>query len=187
MLSCVQPNLATMQRHYPPKHLFSHCHQIYCHSQDDDESLSEKQIDIESFSLDEIKEAVASLVVFIKIYPVVLNHGIAHDYGEQQKTQCHYKNSLFLFRESLNYIFHGAKIVFFFQKRCRIPMFRCRIPMKKVSHSYECDTLFNVFFHFAMRFPGIYRKMVSPAFYPLRLHFQPFSPAIRQEYSLPLT
>ena len=50
---------------------------------------------------------------------------------------------------------------------------------KKVSHSYECDTLFNVFFHFAMRFPGIYRKMVNPAFYPLRLHFQPFSPAIR--------
>ena len=66
-------------------------------------------------------------------------------------------------------------------------MFRCRIPIKKVSHSYECDTLFNVFFHFAMRFPGIYRKMVDPAFYPLRLHFQSFSPAIRQEYSLPLT
>ena len=63
-------------------------------------------------------------------------------------------------------------------------MYRCRIPMKKVSHSYECDTLFNVFFHFAMRFPGIYRKMVNPAFYPLRLHFQPFSPAIRQEYNL---
>ena len=58
-------------------------------------------------------------------------------------------------------------------------MFRCRIPMKKVSHSYECDILFNVFFHFAMRFPGIYQKMVNPAFYPLRLHFQPFSPAIR--------
>ena len=94
------------------------------------------RIDIESFSLDEITEAVASLVVFIKIYPVVLNHGIAHDYGEQQKTQCHYKNSLFLFHESLYYIFHGANIVFFFKKgvaflclgvaflskRCRIPM-----------------------------------------------------------------
>ena len=146
MLSCVQPNLATMQRHYPPKHLFSHCHQIYCLSQDDDESLSEKQIDIESFSLDEITEAVASLVIFIKIYPVVLNHGIAHDYGEQQKKQCHEKNSLFLFRESLNYIFHGAKIVFFFQKRCRIHMFRCRIPIKKVSHSYECDTFLTYFF-----------------------------------------
>ena len=51
--------------------------------------------------------------------------------------------------------------------------------MKKVSHSYECDTLFNVFFHFAMRFPGIYRKMVNPDFYPLWLHFQSFSPAIR--------
>ena len=50
-----------------------------------------QQIDIKAFSLDEITEAVASLVVFIKIYPVVLNHGIAHDYGEQQKTQCHYK------------------------------------------------------------------------------------------------
>ena len=80
-----------MQRHYPPKHLFSHCHQIYCHSQNDDERLSEKQIDIISSSLDEITEAVASLVVSIKIYPVVLNHGIAHDYGEQQKKQCHYK------------------------------------------------------------------------------------------------
>ena len=88
---CIQPNLATMQRHYPPKHLFSHCRQIYCHSQDDDERLSEKQIDIISSSLDEITETVASLVVSIKIYPVVLNHGIAHDYGEQQKKQCHYK------------------------------------------------------------------------------------------------
>ena len=91
ILLCIQPNLATMQRHYPPKHLFSHCRQIYCHSQDDDERLSEKQIDIISSSLDEITEAVASLVVSIKIYPVVLNHGIAHDYGEQQKKQCHYK------------------------------------------------------------------------------------------------
>lgn len=36
-----------------------------------------QQIDIKAFSLDEITEAVASLVVFIKIYPVVLNHGIA--------------------------------------------------------------------------------------------------------------
>ena len=102
---CIQPNLATMQRHYPPKHLFSHCRQIYCHSQDDDERLSEKQIDIISSSLDEITEAVASLVVFIKIDPVVLNHGIAHDQGENQKKQCHEKNGLFFFRESLNYIF----------------------------------------------------------------------------------
>ncbi len=86
--------------------------------------------DIKAFSLDEITEAVASLVVFIKIYPVVLNHGIAHDYGEQQKTQCHYKNSLFLFHESLYYIFHGAKIVFFFGKRCRIPIKKCLLPTK---------------------------------------------------------
>ena len=91
--------------------------------------------DIKAFSLDEITEAVASLVVLIKIHPVVLNHGIAHDQGENQKKQCHYKNSLFLFRESLNYIFHGAKIVFFFETRCRIPPHRCRIPTKKVSHS----------------------------------------------------
>lgn len=111
-------------------HIFSHCHQIYCKSQDDDESLSEKQIDIEPSSLDEITEAVASLVVFIKIYPVVLNHGIAHDYGEQQKTQCHYKNSLFLFHESLYYIFHGAKIVFFFGRRCLLPPLRCLLPTK---------------------------------------------------------
>ena len=141
-----------MQRHYPPKHLFSHCHQIYCKSQDDDESLSEKQIDIEPSSLDEITEAVASLVVFIKIYPVVLNHGIAHDYGEQQKTQCHYKNSLFLFRESLNYIFHGAKIVFFFQKRCRIPPQWCRIPTKKVSPSWGKETP-NTYFLTVFRSP----------------------------------
>lgn len=93
----IQPNLATMQGIIHRRHLFSHCHQIYCKFQDDDESLSEKQIDIISSSLDEITEAVASLVVSIKIYPVVLNHGIAHDYGKQQKKQCHYKNSLFLF------------------------------------------------------------------------------------------
>lgn len=74
-----------MQRHYPPKHLFSHCRQIYCHSQDDDERLSEKQIDIISSSLDEITETVASLVVSIKIYPVVLNHGIAHDYANSRR------------------------------------------------------------------------------------------------------
>ena len=43
-------------------------------------------------------------------------HGLAHDYGEQQKKQCHYKNSLFLFHESLYHIFHGANIVFFFEK-----------------------------------------------------------------------
>ena len=89
-----------------------------------------QQIDIKAFSLDEITEAVASLVVFIKIYPVVLNHGIAHDYGEQQKTQCHYKNSLFLFHESLNYIFHGAKIVFFIGKRCLLAPLRCLLPTK---------------------------------------------------------
>ena len=175
---CIQPNLATMQRHYPPKHLFSHCRQIYCHSQDDDERLSEKQIDIISSSLDEITEAVASLVVSIKIYPVVLNHGIAHDYGEQQKKQCHYKNSLFLFRESLYHIFYGAKIVFFFKNVSH--------SYKKASTSYvlgvyflQVDTLFNDLFPSVMRFPGIYRKMVNPAFYPPGLHFQPFSPAIR--------
>ena len=102
--------------YYTFLHIFSHCHQIYCKSQDDDESLSEKQIDIVSSSLDEITEAVASLVVSIKIYPVVLNHGIAHEYGEQQKKHCHYKNSLFLFHESLYHIFYGAKIVFFSEK-----------------------------------------------------------------------
>ena len=112
------------------RHLFSHCHYIYYKSQDDDESQSEKQIDIISFSLDEITEAVASLVVFIKIYPVVLNHGIAHDYGEQQKKQCHNENSLFLFRESLYHISHGAKIVFFFGKRCPLPPLRCLLPTK---------------------------------------------------------
>ena len=86
--------------------------------------------DIKAFSLDEITEAVASLVVFIKIYPVVLNHGIAHDYSEQQKRQCHNEYSQFLFRESLNYIFHGAKIVFFFGKRCPLAPLRCLLPTK---------------------------------------------------------
>ena len=86
-------------------HIFSHCHQIYYKSHNDDKSQSEKQIDIISFSLDEITEAVASLVVFIKIYPVVLNHGIAHGYGENQKKQCHNEYSLLIFRESQNYIF----------------------------------------------------------------------------------
>ena len=112
------------------RHLFSHCHYIYCDSQDDDESQSEKQIDIVSLSLDEITEAIASLVVLIKIYPVVLNHGIAHDYGEKHKKQCHYKNGLFIFRESLYHIFHGAKIVFFFGKRCPLPPLRCLLPTK---------------------------------------------------------
>ena len=58
-----------------------------------------------------------------------MNHGIAHDYGEQQKKQCHYKNSLFLFHESLYHIFHGAKIVFFFEKVLH--------SYKKVLHSYK--------------------------------------------------
>ena len=58
-----------------------------------------------------------------------MNHGIAHDYGEQQKKQCHYKNSLFLFRESLYHIFQGAKIVFFSEKVLH--------SYKKVSTSYK--------------------------------------------------
>ena len=96
--------------------------------------------DIKAFSLDEITEAVASLVVLIKIHPVVLNHGIAHDQGENQKKQCHEKNGLFFFRESLNYILHGANIVFFEQTRCPLPPLRCLLPTKKVSTSYEVDT-----------------------------------------------
>ena len=56
--------------------------------------------------------------------------GIAHDYGEQQKKQCHNENSLFLFRESLYHISHGAKIVFFFGKRCPLPPLRCLLPTK---------------------------------------------------------
>ena len=114
-------------------HIFSHCHQIYCKSQDDDESLSEKQIDIEPTSLDEITEAVASLVVLIKINPVVLNHSIAHDDGEQKKKQCHNEYNLFIFRESQNYIFHGVKVILFFSKRCPLPPCRCLLPTKKVS------------------------------------------------------
>lgn len=115
------------------RHLFSHCHQIYYDSQDDDESQSEEKIDIASLPLDEITEAVASLVVFIKIDPVILNHGIAHDDGEKHKKQCNKEYSQFLFCESQNYIFHGAKIVFFFGKRCPLPPCRCLLPTKKVS------------------------------------------------------
>ena len=110
--------------------LFSHDYHTHHQSQERYESQSEKQIDIVSSSLDEITEAVASLVVLIKMYPVVLNHGIAHDYGEKEKKQCHYKNGLFIFRECQNYIFHGAKIVFFFGKRCPLPPRRCLLPTK---------------------------------------------------------
>ena len=111
-------------------HIFSHCHQIYYDSQKCHKGKTEKQIDIAPSSLDEITEAVTSLVVFIKIDPVVLNHSIAHDDGEKQKKQCHKEYSLFLFCESLNYIFHGAKIVFFFGKRCPLPPLRCLLPTK---------------------------------------------------------
>lgn len=50
------------------RHLFSHCHYIYCDSQNDDKSQSEKQIDIESLPLDEIAEAIASLPMILKIH-----------------------------------------------------------------------------------------------------------------------
>ena len=106
--------------------LFSHDYHTHHQSQERYESQSEKQIDIVSSSLDEITEAVASLVALIKMYPVVLNHGIAHDYGEKEKKQCHYKNGLFILRESHYYISHGAKI-----HGCSV--IRCPIPTKKVS------------------------------------------------------
>ena len=84
-----------------------------------------------------------------------MNHGIAHDYGEQQKKQCHYKNNLFLFHESLYHIFHGANIVFFSKK--------VLLSYKKVSIFYvlgvyflQVDPLFNDLFPSVMRFPGIY-------------------------------
>ena len=58
----------------------------------------------------------------------------------------------------------------------------------KVSHSYkkvstfyvlgvyflQVAPLLNDLFPSVMRFPGIYRKMVNPAFYPPGLHFQWF-------------
>ena len=77
--------------------LFSHCHHIQYNCLHGNESESEKEVDIEPSSLDEIPEAVASLVVFIKIHPVVLNHGIAHDYSKRQKKHRHYRNSQFFF------------------------------------------------------------------------------------------
>ena len=61
------------------RHLFSHCHYIYCDSQNDDKSQSEKQIDIESLPLDEIAEAIASLPMILKIHPVLMYHGISQD------------------------------------------------------------------------------------------------------------
>ena len=61
------------------RHLFSHCHYIYCDSQNDDKSQSEKQIDIESLPLDEVTKAIASFIVIIKIYPVLMYHGISQD------------------------------------------------------------------------------------------------------------
>ena len=59
---------------------------------------------------------------------------------------------------------------------------------EKVSHSYkkvstfyvlgvyflQVAPLLNDLFPSVMRFPGIYRKMVNPAFYPPGLHFQWF-------------
>ena len=95
-----------------------------------DKNGCKQQIDIKAFSLDEITKAVASLVVFIKIDPVDLNHSIAHDDGEKQKRQCHNEYSQLLFHESLNYIFHGANIGFFFQKRCLLAPLRCLLPTK---------------------------------------------------------
>ena len=59
------------------RHLFSHCHYIYCDSQNDDKSQSEKQIDIESLSLDEVTKAIASRPMILKIRPVVIYHGIS--------------------------------------------------------------------------------------------------------------
>ena len=76
-----------------------------------------------------------------------MNHGIAHEYGEQQKKQCHYKNSLFLFHESLYHIFQGAKIVFFFEKVLH--------SYKKSVYFLQVDPLFNDLFPSVMRFPGI--------------------------------
>ena len=75
-------------------------------------------------------------------------------------------------------------LLFIFLSWCKYSVFF----RKKVSHSYkkvstsyvlgvyflQVDTLFNDLFPLAMRFPGIYRKMVNPAFYPLWLHFQWF-------------
>ena len=75
-----------------------------------------------------------------------MNHGIAHDYGEQQKAQCHYKNSLFLFHESLYHIFHGANIVFFSKK--------VLLSYKKVLLSYKKVSIFYVL--------GVYFLQVAP-------------------------
>ena len=68
-------------------------------------------------------------------------------------------------------------LLFIFLSWCKYSVF---FP-KKVSHSYkkvstseQVDTLFNDLFPSVMRFPGIYRKMVNPDFYHLRLHFQWF-------------
>ena len=72
-----------------------------------------------------------------------MNHGIAHDYGEQQKAQCHYKNSLFLFRESLYHIFHGANIVFF-SKKVLLSYKKVLLSYKKVLHSYKKVSTFYV-------------------------------------------
>ena len=54
----------------------------------------------------------------------------------------------------------------FFKKMCRIPIKKCLLPASR--------PLFNDLFPSVMRFPGIYRKMVNPAFYPPGLHFQWF-------------
>ena len=82
-----------------------------------------------------------------------MNHGIAHDYVEQQKAQCHYKNSLFLFRESHYHIFHGANIVFF-SKKVLLSYKKVLLSYKKVLLSYKKVSIFYVL--------GVYFLQVAP-------------------------
>ena len=57
----------------------------------------------------------------------------------------------------------AANIAFFFETRCRIPMFMCLLPMFKVSHWYQCDTPINIKIHIKTYFSAYIQGASSHA------------------------
>lgn len=87
------------------------------------------------FLLDEICEAKASLVVFIKIHPVLTQGDVSEKDADQDDANAYNETGFLSQSDGYDKIFHGANIMVFQQTGCRIPSQMCRIPMKKVSHS----------------------------------------------------
>ena len=50
-----------------------------CGIKEEDKYGCKEQIYIKAFPLDEVTKAIASLIVIIKIYPVLMYHGISQD------------------------------------------------------------------------------------------------------------